>query len=30
MFRFCLQPEWVGLLDFEERFPETFARAMAG
>jgi hypothetical protein len=30
MFRFCVQPEWVGILDFEERFPNTIAAAMAG
>ena len=30
MVRFCVQPEWVGVLDFEQRFPSAIAGAMAG
>lgn len=30
MARFCVQPKWVGVLDFEERFPSAIAAAMAG
>lgn len=30
MFRFCVKPEWVGILDFEQRFPDAIATAMAG
>lgn len=30
MTRIRVCPEWVNILDFEQRFPETFAAAMAG
>jgi general stress protein 26 len=30
MFRLAVTPEWVGLLDFEQRFPKALAEAMAG
>lgn len=30
MFRIFIRPEWVGLLDFETRFPSAFEHAMAG
>jgi hypothetical protein len=29
MARIAIRPEWVGLLDFETRFPSAFASAMA-
>ena len=30
MVRIAIQPEWVGLLDFKERFPSAIERAMGG
>lgn len=30
MFRFTIRPEWVGFLDFEQRFPHAIESAMAG
>lgn len=30
MARITVQPEWVGILDFETRFPSAIADAMAG
>lgn len=30
MARIVVQPEWVGILDFEQRFPSAIERAMAG
>ena len=30
MARFCVRPKWVGVLDFEQRFPSAIAAAMAG
>src|SRR5215217_6223756 len=30
MSRVFVQPEWVGILDFETRFPSALERAMAG
>jgi hypothetical protein len=30
MARVAITPEWVGILDFERRFPSAIARAMAG
>jgi hypothetical protein len=29
MARIFIQPEWVGVLDFETRFPSAIERAMA-
>lgn len=29
MARIAIQPEWVGILDFEQRFPSALAKAMA-
>jgi hypothetical protein len=29
MVRIAIRPEWVGILDFETRFPSAFASAMA-
>ena len=29
MARFCVRPKWVGVLDFEKRFPSAMAAAMA-
>lgn len=30
MARIAIQPEWVGILDFEQRFPAAIENAMAG
>jgi len=30
MARIAIQPEWVGILDFEQRFPIAIENAMAG
>lgn len=30
MARIAVKPEWVGLLDFQQRFPSAIERAMAG
>lgn len=30
MARVFITPEWVGILDFESRFPSAIERAMAG
>jgi hypothetical protein len=30
MARLSIQPEWVGLLDFEQRWPSAIEAAMAG
>jgi len=30
MTRIAVTPEWVGILDFEKRFPSAIAAAMAG
>jgi hypothetical protein len=30
MVRVSVQPEWVGILDFETRFPSAIAAAMSG
>ncbi len=30
MARIAIRPEWVGILDFETRFPSAFASAMSG
>ena len=30
MQRIAIKPEWVGILDFEQRFPSAIAAAMAG
>jgi general stress protein 26 len=30
MARIAVQPEWVGILDFEKRFPKAIADAMSG
>lgn len=30
MVRFCVEPDWVGVIDFEERWPSAVAKAMAG
>ena len=30
MGRIAIRPEWVGILDFEQRFPAAFEAAMAG
>ncbi len=30
MARIAVTPEWVGILDFEQRFPSAIERAMAG
>ena len=29
MARFSVQPQWVGVLDFEQRFPSALAAVMA-
>jgi hypothetical protein len=30
MARITVRPEWVGILDFEERFPSAIEAAMSG
>jgi hypothetical protein len=30
MTRIAVQPEWVGILDFERRFPSAIEAAMSG
>jgi len=30
MARIAIRPEWVGMLDFEQRFPSAIEKAMAG
>jgi hypothetical protein len=30
MARIVIQPEWVGILDFEQRFPSAIEAAMSG
>ena len=30
MARVAIKPEWVGILDFEQRFPSAIEHAMAG
>ncbi len=30
MARIAVQPAWVGIIDFEQRFPSAIERAMAG
>jgi hypothetical protein len=30
MARIFVTPEWVGILDFEKRFPSAIEKAMAG
>jgi hypothetical protein len=30
MVRISVRPEWVGILDFEERFPSAIEAAMSG
>jgi len=30
MGRISVRPEWVGIMDFEQRFPKAIAEAMSG